>query len=73
MADFDYDSGGASSADTTANTTSTALFIKIKLIPRIAHGRDLRLREGDIILAIDGKVHNQDIDNFRDLCDQAEE
>ena len=73
MADFDYDNGGASSADTTANTASTALFIKIKLIPRIAHGRDLRLREGDIVLAIDGKVYNQDIDNFRDLCDQAEE
>ena len=73
MADFNYDSGRNSSADSAANSSNTALFIKIKLLPRIAHGRDLRLREEDIILAIDGKAYNEDIDNFRELCDQAEE
>ena len=69
MADFDLDSGRTSSTD----TADTALFIKIKLIPRIAHGRDLRLREDDVILAIDGNVYNQDINSFIDLCDQADE
>ena len=73
MADFDYDSGRTSSADSATQTANTALFIKIKLIPRMAHGRDLRLREEDIILAIDGKAYNEDINNFKDLCEQAEE
>ena len=73
MTDLDLGSGRASSADTIANAAGTALFIRIKLIPRIAHGRDLRLREADIILAVDGVVFNHDINNFSDLCDQAEE
>ena len=73
MVDFDYDNGRTPSPDSAAHSADTALFIKIKLIPRIAHGRDLRLREEDIVLAIDGKAYNQDIDNFRELCDQAEE
>ncbi len=73
MADFDSDSERTASADSAENKGNIALFIKIKSIPRVAHGRDLRLREDDVILAIDGKAYNQDIDNFKELCDHAEE
>ena len=55
------------------STTASNLFIKIKSIPRVAFARDLRLKEGDIILANNGKIFDQDINEFRDLCDQAQD
>ena len=73
MAELDDDIGGTTNQDDATNASDTALFIKIKSIPRIAHGRDLRLREDDVIVAIDGKAYNQDIEGFAAICDQAEE
>ena len=49
------------------------MFIKIKSIPRVAYARDLRLKEGDIILANNGKIFNQDINELIELCDQAQD
>ena len=42
-----------------------------KSIPRVAYAREVRLREDDIILANNGKIFTQDIDEFREVCDQA--
>ena len=73
MADLDDDIGGTTNQDDATRMSDTALFIKIKSIPRVAIGRDLRLREEDVIVAIDGNAYNQDIDGFIAICDQAEE
>ena len=53
------------------SATASNLFIKIKSIPRVAYARDLRLKEGDIILADNGKIFSQDINEFIELLDQA--
>ncbi len=71
MAEFDNDSGSEPSDSSTDAAAASTLFIKIKSIPRVAYARDLRLKEGDIILANSGKIFGQDIDEFRELCDQA--
>ena len=55
------------------STTASNLFIKIKSIPRVAFARDLRLKEGDIILANNGTVVSQDINEFVELCDKAQD
>ena len=73
MAEFDHDSGGMPSNGSAESTTAAAVFIKIKSIPRVAYARDLRLKEGDIILANDGKFLGQDINEFGELCDQAKD
>ncbi len=71
MAEFDHDSEGTSSNGSLETSAASGLFIKIKSIPRVAYARDLRLRDDDIILANDGKILSQDINEFRELCDQA--
>ena len=48
-------------------------FIKIKSLPRIAYGRDLRLREGDIILAVETALWFDDVALFDKACKQADE
>ena len=48
-------------------------FIKIKSLPRVAYGRDLRLREDDIILAVETALWSDDIELFNKTCEQAEE
>jgi hypothetical protein len=76
VAEFDQDHANADEKDADGATAQTAvktLFVMIKSLPRIAHGRDLRLREGDIIVAIDGELNELDIDAFRGLCEQAKE
>ena len=47
--------------------------IKIKSLPRVAYGRDLRLREGDIILAVETALWSDDVKLFDEACQQAEE
>ena len=72
MAEFDQDHAAEMSAETAeaANQgAATPLFIKIKSLSRASHGRDLRLRDGDIIIAIDGALNTNDIDAFRALGD----
>ena len=51
----------------------TGSFIKIKSLPRVAYGRDLRLREGDIILAVDAELWSNDVALFDEACQRAEE
>ena len=48
-------------------------FIKIKSLPRIAYGRDLRLREGDVILAVETALWFDDVALFDKACQQADE
>ena len=57
--------------DAANQGAATPQFIKIKSLSRVSHGRDLRLRDGDIIIAIDGELNTNDIDAFRALGDQA--
>ena len=74
VAEFDQDHAAGMEAETakTANQgAATPQFIKIKSLSRASHGRDLRLRDGDIIIAIDGELNTNDIDAFRALGDQA--
>ncbi|MFL2845697.1 MAG: hypothetical protein ACJ0BO_05485 [Candidatus Puniceispirillaceae bacterium] len=73
MAEFDHDSESTSSNSTTESASGSTLFIKIKSIPRVAFARDLRLKEDDIILANNGKILEQDINAFTELCDQAQD
>ena len=46
---------------------SGAVFIAIKSIPMRSYARDLRLREDDVIAAVDGVPCNLDIAEFEDL------
>jgi hypothetical protein len=74
VAEFDQDhaAGIEPEAAGVANQGVAAkLFIKIKLLLRVSHGRDLRLRDGDIIVGIDGALNTNDIKAFRALGDQA--
>jgi len=73
LAEFDNDSESTSSNSSMGSTATSNLFIKIKSIPRVAFARDLRLKEGDIILANNGKIFNQDINEFIELCNQAQD
>ena len=68
MAEFDQDHAAGSEAEIAeaANqSTATPQFIKIKSLLRVSHGRDLRLRDDDIIIAIDGALNTHDIAAFR--------
>jgi hypothetical protein len=74
VAEFDQDHAAgveAEAAGTANQGAATTLFIQIKLLSRVSHGRDLRLRDGDIIVAIDGALNTNDIKTFRALGDQA--
>ncbi len=73
MAEFDNGNESTSSNSSMESANAPNLFIKIKSIPRVAYARDLRLKEGDIILANDGKIFSQDINEFIELCDQAQD
>jgi hypothetical protein len=76
VAEFDQDRanpGVTDNVEAKSTDSAPAQFIRIKSLPRVAHARDLRLRDGDILVAIDGALNNSDIDAFRALCDQAQE
>jgi len=73
LAEFDNDRESTSSNSSMDSATASNLFIKIKSIPRVAYARDLRLKEGDIIIANNGKIFSQDINEFTELCDQAKD
>ena len=73
MAEVENESESTSSTSSMESATASNLFIKIKSIPRVAFARDLRLKEGDIILANNGKIFSQDINEFIKLCDQAQD
>ncbi len=74
MAEFDQDHAAGMEAEAAVagnQGAATTRFIQIKLLSRVSHGRDLRLRDGDIIVAIDGALNTNDIKAFRALGDQA--
>lgn len=74
MAEFDQDHVDRMEAEPGLDANqdaATKLFIKIKSLSRVSHGRDLRLRDGDIIIAIDGELNTNDIQAFRALGDEA--
>jgi hypothetical protein len=73
VAEFDQDHADGMEAEAAgaANQGAATMFIKIKLLARVSHGRDLRLRDGDIIVAIDGTLNTNDITAFRALGDNA--
>ena len=74
MAEFDQDNAAGFEAETAEAVNQGAAlpqFITIKSLSRISHGRDLRLRDGDIIIAIDGALNTNDIEAFRALGDRA--
>ena len=73
MAEFDNDSESTSSNSSMESATASNLFIKIKSIPRVAYARDLRLKEGDIILANNGQIFSQDINELIELFDQVQD
>ena len=75
VAEFDQDHAaglGAETAEAANQSTVTPQFIKIKSLSRVSHGRDLRLRDDDIIIAVDGALNTNDIDAFRALGVKAE-
>ena len=75
VAEFDQDQPAASEAeigDAANQSAATPQFIKIKSLLRASHGRDLRLRDGDIIIAIDGALNTHDIATFRALGAKTE-
>ena len=45
----------------------SSLFIEIKSVPQLSYARDLRLRDGDVIVAIDGAACHLDITELEDL------
>ena len=75
MAEFDQDHEAgleAEPADAANQSAATPQIIKIKSIQRVSHGRDLRLRDDDIIIALDGALNTNDIAAFRALGAKAE-
>ena len=75
VAEFDQDHAAGMEAETAEAVNqgaATPLCIMIKSLSRISHGRDLRLRDGDVIIAIDGALNTNDIEAFQALGDQAE-
>jgi hypothetical protein len=75
VAEFDQDHEAgleAETADAANQSAATPQFVKIKSLQRVSHGRDLRLRDDDIIIAIDGTLNTNDIAAFRALGAKAE-
>ena len=75
VAEFDQDQEAGSEAETADavyQSAATPQFVKIKSLQRVSHGRDLRLRDDDIIIAIDGALNTNDISAFRALGAKAE-
>ena len=55
-------------SDTNPQQAATSsAFIQMKSVSQQSYARDLRLRDGDVIVAVDGTVCNLDIAEFEDL------
>jgi hypothetical protein len=70
VAEFDQEHAArsdAENAEAANQSAATPQFIKIKSLRRTSHGRDLRLCDDDIIIAIDGALNTNDIAAFRAL------
>jgi len=73
VAELDQDRAGVNTGEGgSADNAAPNLFIQIQSMPRIAHGRDLRLSENDVIAAVNGEAFHGDVDSFNQICREAE-
>ena len=68
--EFDQEREDPSTSDVSGDDAATKLFITIKSMSRVAYARNLRLRDEDIIVAIDGALNDDDIISFNARFDQ---
>lgn len=59
--------------DDNQQAARSSVFIEIVSVPQRSYARDLRLRDGDVIVAIDGAPCHLDIAEFEDLLLDARE
>ena len=55
--EFDQEREDPGTLDVSGDAAATKLFMTIKSMSRIAYARNLRLRDDDIIVAIDGVLN----------------
>ena len=68
--EFDQEREDPGTSDVPGGAAATKLFMTIKSMSRVAYARNLRLRDGDIIVAIDGVLNDDDIISFNARFDQ---
>ncbi|MDC0649471.1 hypothetical protein OAQ37_03060 [Alphaproteobacteria bacterium] len=68
--EFDQEREDPSTSDVSGDDAATKLFLTIKSMPLFAHARDLRLRDEDLIVAVDGVLNDDDIISFNARFDQ---
>ena len=68
--EFDQEREDPGTSDALGDGVATKLFMTIKSMSRVAYARNLRLRDEDIIVAIDGVLNDDDIISFNARFDQ---
>ena len=68
--EFDQEREDPGTSDVSGGAAATKLFMTIKSMSRVAYARNLRLRDEDIIVAIDGVLNDDDIISFNARFDQ---
>ena len=68
--EFDQEREVSGTSDVSGDAAATKLFMTIKSMSRVAYARNLRLRDEDIIVAIDGVLNDDDIISFNARFDQ---
>ena len=68
--EFDQEREDPGTSGVSGDNSSTKLFMTIKSMSRVAYARNLRLRDEDIIVAIDGVLNDDDIISFNARFDQ---
>ena len=68
--EFDQEREDPGTPGVSGDDSSTKLFMTIKSMSRVAYARNLRLRDEDIIVAIDGVLNEDDIISFNARFDQ---
>ena len=68
--EFDQEREDSGTSDVPGGAAATKLFMTIKSMSRVAYARNLRLRDEDIIVAIDGVLNDDDIISFNARFDQ---
>lgn len=71
--EFDQDREDSGTSDVPGDDAANKLFMTIKSMSRVAYARNLRLRDEDIIVAIDGVLNDDDIISFNARFDQLSE
>jgi len=68
--EFDQEREDPGTSDALGDGAAAKLFMTIKSMSRVAYARNLRLRDEDIIVAIDGVLNDDDIISFNARFDQ---